>query len=490
MSAHRLQRYAIFLQGYNYRIEHVKGCNNLSADTLSRLPINGIKEKMTEEIDCELDLNFILGDIDSISLMDIQKEIQEDFVLKNVYNAILSGKWPDKKNVSEEVMPYFSRKNEFSLENGFIFWGHRVVIPKKFQNSLLNELHSTHLGIVKMKSIARSYVWWPGIDKDLELVTKQCVSCRENRDNPPQIKNTSWPVPKGPGERIHIDFLGPWNNMMFVVIIDAFSKFVYVKRMVNINTMSTIHVLREYFSNWGIPRILVSDNGTSLCSHEMENFLQKNGVKHICIAPFHPASNGAAENLVRTFKNFLKKSGCNIKTVDFDIQRFILAYNSTSHCSTKKSPAELHLGRPLYNALDRLKFFKDSSDDNDTSCYKNNNHCKVRSFKVGDTVLFKNYGQGPKWLSGKIVNKLSPVTYLVAKIGNLNNTCKRHVNQILFHLPDTNMNVPNTYSQVNSSVGSDPVRNHEPSSQLFNPPSPCINTRVRREIRVPQKLNL
>lgn len=140
-----------------------------------------------------------------------------------------------------------------------------------------------------------------------------------------------------------------------------------------------------------------------LCSKEMEDFFKKNGIVHICTAPFHPSSNGAAENLVRTFKNFLKKSCCNSKTVDFDIQRFMLSYNSTPHCSTKKSPAELHIGRPLYNALDRLRLPK-KSDNSNTNFVP---LPKSRTFQVGDVILFRNYGAGPKWVSGKIVNQLS-----------------------------------------------------------------------------------
>lgn len=181
-----------------------------------------------------------------------------------MYNCIITGKWLDKKIIDKNLLPYFYRKDEVSVENHLILWGHRMVIPSKLQNQLLNELHSTHLGIVKMKSLARSYVWWPTIDKDLDNVTKHCITCRENRDNPPQIKSTAWPVPRGPGERVHIDFLGPYNNIMFLVAIDAYSKFVFIRKMSNITTLSTIYVLREYFSNWGIPRKLVSDNGPSL----------------------------------------------------------------------------------------------------------------------------------------------------------------------------------------------------------------------------------
>lgn len=68
---------------------------------------------------------------------------------------VLSGKWPvSSKELSEDIKPYFNRKNELAIEQGMLLWGHRLVIPLKFREELLPELHSTHFGMVKMKSVA------------------------------------------------------------------------------------------------------------------------------------------------------------------------------------------------------------------------------------------------------------------------------------------------------------------------------------------------
>jgi len=87
---------------------------------------------------------------------------------------------------------------------------------------------------VKMKSVARSYIWWPGIENDIETITKKCDSCLANSSNPPKSVLHSWPWPEGPSQRIHLDFLGPVDSKMFIVIIDAFFKWIYVKHMLNI----------------------------------------------------------------------------------------------------------------------------------------------------------------------------------------------------------------------------------------------------------------
>ena len=55
-------------------------------------------------------------------------------------------------------MPYFERRNELTVHQGCILWRIRVVIPNKLQERVLQELHDGHLGVVKMKALARSYV--------------------------------------------------------------------------------------------------------------------------------------------------------------------------------------------------------------------------------------------------------------------------------------------------------------------------------------------
>ena len=91
---------------------------------------------------------------------------------------------------------------------------------------------------------------------------------------------------------------------MFLLVIDSNSKWLEVELMPSTTSEATIEKLRETFARYGIPEQLVSDNGPQFTSHEFAEFMKRNRIKHILVAPYHPRSNGQAERFVQTFKQF------------------------------------------------------------------------------------------------------------------------------------------------------------------------------------------
>ena len=84
----------------------------------------------------------------------------------------------------------------------------------------------------------------------------------------------------------------------------------------------TVNELRSLFARYGIPKVVVSDNGTQFVSSEMTRFLTQNGIRHITSAPYHPATNGLAERFVQTFKKAVGKSAVGVRR---RLDQFLLA---------------------------------------------------------------------------------------------------------------------------------------------------------------------
>ena len=76
----------------------------------------------------------------------------------------------------KDLEPYYRRKDELTIQDGCLLWGNRVITATKLRNHILSELHEGHLGIVKMKAIARSFIWWPNIDKEIEQLAEYKMS--------------------------------------------------------------------------------------------------------------------------------------------------------------------------------------------------------------------------------------------------------------------------------------------------------------------------
>ncbi len=264
-----------------------------------------------------------------------------------------------------------------------------------------------------MKSLARSYVWWPNINADLESKVRACGECQASRPPPAMSPLHPWEWPQKPWSRLHLDYAGPFLGRMFLVLVDAHSKWLDVMPVSAATSSVTIEKLRAVFATHGLPERIVTDNGAVFTSVEFENFLHANGIAHTRTAPYHPASNGLAERAVQTFKQGIKrlKDG----TVETKLSCFLLRYRLTPHTTTGRSPAELLLGRQPRSLLDLLHPDVSSKVLERQAGQKraHDTHTRARSFQPGDHVYVQNFSGTPAWLDGKILDQTGPVSYRV-----------------------------------------------------------------------------
>lgn len=424
MASPRIQRWAVTLGGYEYTIVYKAGKEHQNADGLSRLPLTekGVETPAEEERVLLLEEN----DVPLVKAEQVRKWTDKDAVLARVREFVLKG-WP--KRLDESVFgAYTKKREELSVQGGCVLWGARVVIPPPGRAALLKQLHINHPGITRMKGLARSYMWWPQMDAEIEGMVKTCATCQENRNSPPCAPLHPWEVPNLPWRRIHIDYAGPWLGRMFLIIVDAYSKWLDVYPLHKSTSTVTIQCLRQSCSQHGIPEMVVSDNGSCFTSAEFQEFMIRNGIKHITTAPYHAASNGLAERAVQTFKSLMKKStGDSIET---KLARALFSYRITPQSTTGKSPAELLCGRKLRSTLDLIHpdFKSQLQEKQMKQKFYHDRHAKKRHVTEGDQVYTKNFGSGPIWIPGTVQKQTGPVSCTVA-LGN-GQVVRRHIDQV------------------------------------------------------------
>ncbi|XP_054260279.1 uncharacterized protein K02A2.6-like [Macrosteles quadrilineatus] len=431
VAAARLQRWALILSAYSFEVKYRRGLDLPHADALSRLPL-------PDDDQLELDSNYIshvsslveafdcfklVSDLNPITAKDIARLTDTDPVLTKVRDFIWHG-WRDSQD--SELVAYFRRRDELSVENQCVLWGSRVVVPEKLRSAVIQLLHDQHPGINRMKMLARSFVWWPGIDKTIEETVLSCHVCQCTRNAVAKVPLCQWPRASSRWQRIHVDYAeDPLTRQQMLIVVDSFSKWLEVFIMKSTTSFKTIEKLRTLFASFGLPEELVSDNGPNFASGEFREFLSNNGIKFTLSPPYHPASNGAAERFVQEVKKNLKRqvmaSGSETISLQHKLDNFLFAFRNTPSTVTGVTPAELFLQWKPRTKLTMLKPCLLSAIDKKREAQKeaaDNHRGSFRSFVEGERVLVKSVRQEIiSWIPGRILERKSPSTYVVSVLG-------------------------------------------------------------------------
>lgn len=315
VAAARLQRWSIILSMYNYKIVHRSGVKMGNVDALSRLPLK--EGSNVEEIQIVNFLNF--SNILPITKENIKQRIAEDEILSKVYKFVMIG-WSYDKILTSEILQYHAKSKSLSTEDGCLFYGNRIIVPKSLQDNILRWIHENHLGIVRMKMVARSYVWWPSINVDIESYVRNCHVCQSTQNVPRKEETTKW------------------------------------KECTD--TKKVLNEFIQFFTIYGLPKTIVTDNGPPFNSYDFKFFCERHNIQLLHSPSYHPQSNGLAERNVCTVKSVLKKFLlCVDKNLSISnrLNKFLIHYRNTPVMSTGSTPNDKMFGYKQTTILDALK---------------------------------------------------------------------------------------------------------------------------------------
>ncbi|UYV62721.1 K02A2.6-like [Cordylochernes scorpioides] len=396
----RMLRWCLTLAGYTYTIEYKPGKVNCKADALSRIPLN----ECPSVVPNPSEVFFIESEHAAINSSEVAKLTSKDPILSKIKFWAMNG-WPERK-VDDKFKDFVSKSNEISVHKDCLLWGSKVIIPEGLRKNILNLLHDTHIGIVGTKALARGLCWWRKMDNDIERMISSCAVCLSCSHDPPKTDVYPWIWPSRSWSRLHIDHAGPFQEKLFLVEVDAYSKWIEAKIVSTTSTETTINSLKEIFATHGLPDVIASDNGTSFTSELFKTFLKRNGVRHILCAPYHTASNGQVERAIQTLKNLLRKNSSGNWTTR--LSRSLLSMRIAINNTTQNFPAQLLMNRNLKSLIN--KFHPESVSDGrirQEDRYKDWKPHRV--VNEGQAVIARGY-HGPRWLPGVVQENTGPVS--------------------------------------------------------------------------------
>ena len=215
---------------------------------------------------------------------------------------------------------------------------------------------------------------------------------------------------------------------MWLLLIDAFSKWPEIHEMKSTTAEATISKLKHIFAAQGLPERIVSDNGPQFAASEFQQFCNSRGIVHSTIAPYHPRSNGEVERLVATFKNSIEKANpSSNEQLQNSLINFLARYRATLHTVTGQTPSEMLNCRRIRTLLDLLHPSQQQVRLRKEEAY--NSKTRPRQFTIGDLVWVQNFRGRKRWVPGIIKENLGNVMHKVL-IEGAGTIWRRHVNQL------------------------------------------------------------
>ena len=352
---------------------------------------------------------------------ELRVETARDPVLAPLRDLIITG-WPDTfKQVPKPLQPYWSYRDELSVEDGVILKGsEQVLIPLAMQEYILGALHAGHQGRDKCRLRARSSVYWSNINQDIEHFVAKCSVCQEEARSQSREPLEQRDTPPCAWHTISADFFS-LHGKEYLLVADHYSKFTFCRQMPwDCSSKATQEYLKELFAMHGIPETLYSDNGPQFSAFSFKEFCKEWGLQHKTSSPHYPQSNGFIESMVKTVKGTLKKAHKD----RIDPYMSLLCLHTTPISSSLPSPMELLVGRKaksnlpvtmrnplpnresIYSALESRKF-------NQKQHYDTTARAELPTLSLGQPVRIQDQHSGT-WTVAKVVEKcVEPRSYVI-----------------------------------------------------------------------------
>lgn len=345
-------RWAEHLSRFNFKIQHIKGKDNIMADALSRRPDYAIGMEQPKT-------NILVEDGNEIR-----------------YNtkAVLAAAITVNETGFHQRMVQATRKDKILMtaiankeaieQNGLAVWNGSILVPASMVTEIIKEHHDPpmqgHQGIDRtMEKIQRQY-YFPQMRKRVNGYISMCDSCNRNKpiNHRPYGKMQLPETPKKPWENITVDFIqglpeskDPITGIRYtdaIVIVDRLTKYVIIRptpKNLTAEQCATL-MLREVFSWTGLPTKIISDRDKLFRSKYWQTITKACGIEHSLSTANHQQTDGPTERMIQTIEQHLRHY------LDWNQDNWVeilplaqFAMNNAKNTSTGEVPHFANLGR-------------------------------------------------------------------------------------------------------------------------------------------------
>ncbi|KAL1262289.1 hypothetical protein QQF64_007554 [Cirrhinus molitorella] len=426
----RLQKMLLKLQKYDLTVIYKKGTELHIADALIR---NDQPHTDTDTADNDIQVCTVVSlPIAPLRLLEMKTETRNDSVLPMVKRFVLNG-WPeDKRELPDQAKPYWDYRDELTVEDDILLKGNRITIPQSKQRFMLHKLHASHQGIEKTKRLARDIMFWPGMSTQITDLISKCPVCNTFKRQNCKEPMLGHDIPHWPWQKVGSD-LFEFDSEQYIVLVDYYSNFIEVDKVKNIKSPTIIQICKQHFARYGIPEVMIMDNGPAYASADFALFSKSYGFKHVTSSPKYAQSNGKAEKAVQVIKSLFKKAKADRQ----DPYVALLDYRNTP-LENLPSPAQMFMGRRTQTQLPTSQTLLQPQCMTGIHRQLKSNQLKMKKYydrgarplpdlELGDYVRVEKDAQ---WKPAKVVEVCeAPRSYVVESDGQKLRRNRRHLIQ-------------------------------------------------------------
>ena len=405
----RIERWGLRLQPFKLTIQYRPGSDNPS-DYMSRHPTKELNQKpnLAEEY-----VRFVASEwiLKAMTLDEVKQGTLNDKTLMKAIQFAKNGRWHEVKSINdreisaERLTALKSIKDELTVHNDTVLLREdKIVLPISLYAKAIKIGHEGHQGITRTKSLLRSKIWFPGMNEYVEKEIQNGMPCQATTKSQNRQPVNMSEMPSNAWQNLSADFCGPLpSGECMLVITDEYSRYPIVEIVKSVSASRAIPALDKVLSEFGVPKVIKTDNGSPFNSADFRQFAEYCGFVHRKITPRWPRANAQAESFNKPLMKCVKSAHVERKNWKQELYCFLRQYRATPHTSTGFTPYRLMFKRepntrlPQVNKtqterqVDEIARRNDEITKSKSKLYQDNrNNAKYHEIQVGDKVLLEN----------------------------------------------------------------------------------------------------